>query len=263
MRPLVEQKIMHAETLALLVGLARGQLDDNAPRLRERVNELAQTAARVDASAQAGVSFMTTRSEFPAEPEQAADTLLALDCLAEPKLGDIGAALADRINWFQDRQPSLPALSSLLRREAARYRVALDSGGDVASFADAGLLLWRAESMPGPSDAATGWVEYEGNLRQIPASDAIPLRFVYPLVGTFEFTFEATARGRVEYGGQAFPRPGYSAPSGRLNRSIAPATFDDGEFHRHRLRVGPTNCAAGSTAGSCMSRTTSGEPIPG
>ena len=89
--------------------------------------------------------------EIPAVPEQAADSLLALNCLAEPRLRDIGAAMADRLNWFQDRQPTLPGLSSLLRREAASVPGLPRSGGRRRVIRRRRPVALAARVVPGPA----------------------------------------------------------------------------------------------------------------
>jgi predicted Zn-dependent protease len=237
-RPLVEQKMAQAEPFALLIDIARGRFDDAAPRVRRRAEELAQRAARFQDAAKSMPRFRMVQ-DTSAAPEQMADALLALTCLAEPKLRDAGLALADRLIAFQEPLPTLGALSWRLRREAAAHRVASATGTSRVVATDLGLALWQPEVAPEPGGPASGWVESEGHLRIIPGSLAGPLRFVFPLAGTFEFGFEATGAGHIGYGGRSFPRPATSASNVLFPGSVPKAEADGGLFHRHRIRVGP------------------------
>ena len=236
--PLVEQKVAHAETFALLIDISRGRVDATAPRVRRRADELAQKAGLVRDALQSSSGFRTY-NEIPTLTDQISDALLAVVCLADPNLRDLGLALADQLIMLQEQLPTLPWLSSVLRREAASVRVSRSVGVARMVAGELGLALWRPDAAPEAGDPASGWVEHEGHLQLIPGSIATSLRFVYPLAGSFEFAFEATGSGHAGFGGRSFPRPEPAGSRVRLSPWSQKAEPDDGSFHRHRLYVGP------------------------
>ena len=235
LKPLVTKKTPRAETLAILVDIARGRFDEVAPKVRKRADALMEAAARSPTAASDDPFSSITDSATP--DDQLADLLFARACLAEPKLRDIGSSLADSLFKIPARRYYFSDLTSKLRRELAFHQVALASGVDRVVARDLGLALWRPDSAPGAGDPSAGWVESAGHLRLIPGSRVKPLRFVYPLSGTFTFEFEATASGHVVYGGLMFMRSDPMKAMMMLGLPESKPGAEEPIFHRHRLEV--------------------------
>ena len=225
----------HAEGLALIVAIARGQASAIAPRV---AGCSARVAERLKTTPAPGEGNPTTEAWL--------DGRLALACLETPELRGIGMGIADRLSSApDDRGPPTP-MRRRLRAASNSWRLAGPSPVDRPPV-DLALRYWRAEGPAPAGPSPEGWVGAEGHLAMIPGSPPRPLRLAFGLKGPFEFRCEASAAGLVEFGGRSFARvsssvagPGPTSgfpPAGGAARPPAGST-DPVAFHGYRLAVG-------------------------
>ncbi|MHB1556493.1 MAG: DUF1583 domain-containing protein [Isosphaeraceae bacterium] len=196
-RAAAEQKIENAETLHILVELARGRGTAVVPRLESRLAELLkQNRERERDRAKAGNATGSTASnsqnfvKFPWNDALAARAALASSNRAVAELGRrLTLALIDRAEKTGD-YPVLAALRADLAAFAARR-----SGGTGLAGAPLPSAWHAADVRPGGELAVNGtpavWAAGERYIAHPAGSAADLLVFDVPLTGTYELSVDA------------------------------------------------------------------------
>lgn len=196
-RTAAEQKIENAETLHILVELARGRGTAVVPRLESRLAELVKQNRererdRVKAGNATGSTASNSRNfvKFPWNDTLAARAALAASDRTVAELGRrLTLALVDRAEKSSD-YPVLAALRADLAAFAARR-----SGGSGLAGAPLPSAWHAADVRPGSELAANGtppvWVAGERYVAHPAGSAADLLMFDVPLTGTYELSVDA------------------------------------------------------------------------
>ncbi len=244
LKPLEEARARDADALSLMVAIARGRTDGLAPRVLDRVKGLAIPKDAVPSP----LAFEDGNAPpNPASRASWLDGLIAVACLQEPPLREVGEEMAGRLlSASPELRPAAP-LASRIRGAWASARVAKEAGVPRVAARDFGPSAWVAEAPFDPNGPAEGWVAHEGHLALIPGSPLLPLRLRAPLQGAFEFTCEATDACGIGFGGLSFTRSelgGGEASGASANPFDAFASpvagtpkVTEAEFHRYRLTV--------------------------
>ena len=196
-----DKKIENAQTLHLLVELARGQGTAVVPDIENRTAEIVQQNNRFqpdeNQNRARNAVAKRQRAGAAAEPLVFSETDFQLACAAisDAKAPVINAgrrlleALAERAKKAGSR-PGLARVRAELAAAVARKEAA------PAALDGANLAWWHAANAGFGYQAAGGWspnywTAQEGLVAHLAGSDADLLLFDYPLAGTYEFSVDA------------------------------------------------------------------------
>jgi len=259
LRPAAQQHEENAETLLLLLEIARGRTAKIEPQLRERLTALQNKIPKADASFPPAIAWT--------------DLLLARACLASPGLTEIGQSM-NRL--LQDHAKITRDVITLahLQHDAALQKSEKQPRmiqGDTGPWIPSSLATSHKQT----TKSQTRWISGPDTIGHQAGSEDDLLVFAYPLTGTFEINLEASAdpgaEGHLAFGGLVFepmppgppqrllqqlrflpdPPPSWPRGVGRIwplgrqdpLEKVIPSVRSEG-FNTFRLQVEPTRLRA-------------------
>lgn len=204
----VAEKLVHAQTLAAMVSLARGdagsaaKLQDFATATKTRMK------SRADALAAAANSpnnrFPQSRSQ---QVDYSWDDLLVLEAALELPATRSAARSFSRSVLQESRNLAQFEKTAHLSRLMADDAIRDLAPAEKETLKSPGLRHWHSGSGEAANRRypAAWWAAHEGQLAHITGNGYDSLFFKYPLTGTFEFDFEVHSydfsQGEVAFGG--------------------------------------------------------------
>jgi tetratricopeptide (TPR) repeat protein len=196
----VQEKMIHAPALAAMVALAREDQSAVA-KVQAFVNATRERAKGLPTSPLANRVDRYSRIEIMGD-----DAIVAFAAMQSDKGREQGQKLARVV--LQERRSlyqAVPHASRLVALDALHGLNAEDG----RSALSPGLRYWVPQTPPqhvaGVGGIPMWWTAHGGHVTHITGSSYDHLFFKYPLVGTFEFSFEAhtydLSQGEIAYGG--------------------------------------------------------------
>ena len=247
-REAADQKIENAESMRLLVALARGEAVEVLPDLQTYRDALAKKLKPIE-----NADPSSSNRNGPSVEIAWFDDLIARAATTHPATAPVGEAMLDAILTHARRIQSW-SFQLHVNHDLVQYCRNRDLGHQAQTEDDPGLLAWHAETLATYGDPSSGlmpvsWVETEGFLSHLTGAASDYLAFDYPLTGRFEVNVDGLdagwAEGQIAYGGLVF-----EAETLGMNSSVRTLGGNDylgltsralgrDQFNRWTLQVAP------------------------
>lgn len=197
-----DKKLQNAESLLVLVEVARGKVDAIRPRVQSRLDALAkEVAGPVDPANSSAPRAVATRVAFPWNDCLVARAAMTSD---DPALLTLGLQLAEALVESAKKARNY-AVMSHLNFEIAAARWNLNRAKSAPRHGGVTLAHWHPADIQNnvmlrDDSADPYWVAHDGVIAHVSGPGQDFLLFDRPLTGRYEVTFDTTAEAFAQGG---------------------------------------------------------------